>query len=250
MRYLGKIIGALLGFALTRHPIGLAAGLVLGHAWDMGWFDYWLPAPGAREGALLSPLFVLAGMIAKADGYVSEQDVAIVRQLIARLDLKERTERVAIDSFNRGKRGEADFARTAEQLNKFCGYNGELKLMLVDVLADIACAHGPPHPQARALVGRVAQALGLDAGLVEELLRRPRGGAPDTGAEDPYAVLMVRPDASDEEVRTAYRRLMAKYHPDKWASQEGDASMQAEAQRRARAINAAFERIKLLRDLR
>lgn len=35
--YLGKLIGAIAGYALLRHPLGALLGLVLGHAFDAGW---------------------------------------------------------------------------------------------------------------------------------------------------------------------------------------------------------------------
>lgn len=54
---------------------------------------------------------------------------------------------------------------------------------------------------------------------------------------DPYSVLGVRPDASDEEIKQAYRRLAKKYHPD---LNPGD----AEAARKMQEVNAAYEQIK------
>lgn len=55
--------------------------------------------------------------------------------------------------------------------------------------------------------------------------------------EDPYKVLGVSPDASDEEIKRAYRRLAKKYHPD---INPGD----EEAARQMQRINAAYEQIK------
>ncbi|MBO5868698.1 MAG: J domain-containing protein, partial [Oscillospiraceae bacterium] len=54
---------------------------------------------------------------------------------------------------------------------------------------------------------------------------------------DPYKVLGVSPDASDDEIKKAYRRLAKQYHPDR---NPGD----QEAARRMKEINAAYEQIK------
>lgn len=55
--------------------------------------------------------------------------------------------------------------------------------------------------------------------------------------EDPYKVLGVSPNASDEEIKQAYRALAKKYHPDR---NPGD----TEAARKMQQINAAYEQIK------
>ena len=55
--------------------------------------------------------------------------------------------------------------------------------------------------------------------------------------DDPYKVLGVSPDASDEEIKRAYRRLAKKYHPD---LNPGD----AEAARKMQQVNDAYEQIK------
>ena len=54
--------------------------------------------------------------------------------------------------------------------------------------------------------------------------------------EDPYKILGVSRDASDEEIKKAYRRLAKKYHPD---LNPGD----QEAARQMQRINAAYEQI-------
>ena len=55
--------------------------------------------------------------------------------------------------------------------------------------------------------------------------------------DDPYKVLGVSPDASDDEIKRAYRRLAKKYHPD---LNPGD----QEAARKMQEVNAAYEQIK------
>ena len=55
--------------------------------------------------------------------------------------------------------------------------------------------------------------------------------------DDPYKVLGVSPNASDDEIKRAYRKLAKKYHPD---VNPGN----AEAARKMQEINAAYEQIK------
>ena len=56
---------------------------------------------------------------------------------------------------------------------------------------------------------------------------------------DPYKVLNVSPDASDEEVKKAYRELARKYHPDTYH----DNPLADLAQEKMKEINAAYEEI-------
>lgn len=55
--------------------------------------------------------------------------------------------------------------------------------------------------------------------------------------DDPYKVLGVSPNASDDEIKQAYRRLAKQYHPD---LNPGD----QEAARKMQEVNAAYDQIK------
>ena len=60
---------------------------------------------------------------------------------------------------------------------------------------------------------------------------------------DPYKVLGVAPDASDDEIKKAYRALARKYHPDKYR----DSDLDDLASEKMKEVNAAYEEIQNMR---
>jgi DnaJ like chaperone protein len=123
----------------------------------------------------------------------------------------------------------------------------------------------------RAVLGRIAQALGvsgLEFAHLEAILRLqgyggyayaggagagpgPRGAPPRAGLlREAYEVLEVSPDASDAEVKRAYRRQMSQNHPDKLVARGLPESMLEMAKQKTQAIQAAWERVREARDLR
>jgi DnaJ-domain-containing protein 1 len=63
--------------------------------------------------------------------------------------------------------------------------------------------------------------------------------------DDPYRVLGVTEEVDEAELDRAYRRLIAQYHPDRLSGAAPELRQQAE--RRAREINNAYDRIRALR---
>ncbi|MBQ7338945.1 MAG: J domain-containing protein [Clostridia bacterium] len=60
---------------------------------------------------------------------------------------------------------------------------------------------------------------------------------------DPYKVLGVSPTASDDEIKQAYRELVRKYHPDKYANTD----LAEMATEKMKEVNAAYEEIQRMR---
>ncbi len=73
----------------------------------------------------------------------------------------------------------------------------------------------------------------------------PRGG-PAPGSSDryssPYEVLGVQSGASDEEISSAYRKLVQQYHPDRVADLGPE--LREVAEQRMKEINAAYQALK------
>jgi DnaJ like chaperone protein len=90
-------------------------------------------------------------------------------------------------------------------------------------------------------------------GLSAEAWARASGRAqpqrPGSEEEDPYAVLGVPRDITDEAVRAAWRQLMRENHPDSLASRGVPPEFIARASEKVARINAAWDRIKRERGL-
>jgi len=72
-------------------------------------------------------------------------------------------------------------------------------------------------------------------------------GAPRTetlSLNDAYAILNVKPEATDKEVKRAYRRLISQHHPDKLVSKGLPQEMMKMAAKKTDEIKKAYERIK------
>ena len=82
-----------------------------------------------------------------------------------------------------------------------------------------------------------------DMGVFDSAPRSTPPAAPVI--DDPYKVLEVEPTASDDAIETAYRRLIAQYHPDKVDG--AAAEIRELAAKRAGAINAAYDAIQKIR---
>jgi DnaJ like chaperone protein len=80
-------------------------------------------------------------------------------------------------------------------------------------------------------------------GLSPLTFRRLKATHMGLGAEDPYAVLGIAPDASDEAVHSAWRSALSEAHPDRVIARGLPAEYVEVAQAKAAAINAAFDTV-------
>jgi DnaJ like chaperone protein len=260
MSFIGKLIGAVVGWLLLRHPIGIVIGVLFGHLWDIGALGVSAPPQhGARS--FIGPLFGLAGAIAKSDGRVSEPEIAATENLMARMQLTPDQRASAIERFTAGKAADFPTHLAIADLKVWCGGRRDLAFLLLDMLLDIVYAEGPLVAEKLAIVRKLCWSLGVHerelaalAAMRGHAYAGPGGSyeqpRPEsrTSGKDPYAVLGLAPDASEREIKNAYRRLISQHHPDKLGDVPEELKRRAEE--RAREINAAYEKIREARGIK
>lgn len=233
MAIIGKIIGGAAGFAVGG-PLGALIGAVAGHAVDR------LRGGGedeSRQTAFTVAVIVLSAKMAKADGRVTPDEVAAFRQI---LDIPEEELRNVGRVFDVARRDARGFEPYAEQVAKMFADRPAVLEELLDALFHIAKADRVIHPKEDEYLRQVAGIFGFG----DAEFARIRASHVGADSPDPYAVLGVPPDADDDEIRTAWRKLIKENHPDRLIAQGMPQDFVDVATAKMAAINAAYEEVR------
>lgn len=263
LNFSGKLVGGVLGLILGG-PLGALIGLFAGHQFDRGFRERRSPYEGIEtatariQAVFFTSTFSVMGHIAKSDGRVSEAEISAARRVMHRLGLGPAQVKEAIAAFTFGKGPDFRLDSVLAELAKLIAGRRELSGAFVEIQLEAAIRAGSFGQRQRQLVWEVAQSLRItrvEMAQIEALVRAAdyRGAAAnrdaETRLEEAYRVLGVTSEASDREVKTAYRRLMNQHHPDKLVARGLPDSMQNAAKEKTREIRAAYDRIKAQRGM-
>ena len=211
-----------------------------------------------RQAVFLETLFIAMGKLAKADGVVTQDEIAHVEQFMQKLGMTAEHRQQAIAWFKQGANPDFDIEPACRRFMSVCGNTKNLKQVLLVYLIVMALADGHFHPDEEALLGRIATHLGYSQAEFRQILdmvlnQSHFGGATQASQadalEDAYKALGVTKDSSDAEIKRAYRKLMSQYHPDKLIGQGMPQDMIAMATEQAKEIQLAHELIKKSRNI-
>jgi DnaJ like chaperone protein len=255
---IGKLLGAVFGY-LAAGPLGAIIGFIVGYFFDKGFAPFTTFGSRAHlaevERVFFTTVFTVMGHLAKADGRISEEEISDAERLMANLGLSADHRREAIELFRRGAAPEFLLEPQIEAFLHQCAGRPDLKNLLLEYLLSLALADGVLHADEQALLRRVAVALGFSPAQFDQFLemlqaqqqfqQRGAGAAapPASALTDAYRALGVAPEASDREVKTAFRRLMSQHHPDKLIAQGVPADMVKLATEKTQEIQAAYDLI-------
>ena len=224
----GKIAGAGVGLAVGG-PLGALVGAVAGHlVIDRAVAD--------NEVVFTVALIALSAKMAKADGQVSEVEIRAFEEV---LKVPE-SEKANVDRvYKIAQQDVAGFEAYAEQLARIYRDNPAMLEDVLDALFHIAKADQYIHPGEIEFLRKVADIFGFSE--VEFARIRASHLGPEKG--DPYLVLGITPDISDEDLKKAYRRLVRENHPDTLIARGVPRELVTIANEKLAAINVAYGRI-------
>ena len=207
----GKLAGAATGFALGGGPLGALLGGLAGHFA----YDHWAhgdDTPSKNEIAFTVGVIALGAKMAKADGVVTRDEVSAFRQVfkVPEDDIKNVSR-----LFDLAKQDVAGFESYAKQLAELMKDDADGKAMLQDVLCGlfhIAIADKILHPGEELYLQQVAHIFGFSATEFTYIKSRYVTG----DGLNPYDVLEVSADISDDGLKQQYRNLVRANHPDKF----------------------------------
>jgi len=233
----GKIIGALVGFALGHSPLGALAGAVIGH-----WADLRLAKrfPNAntmrRRDVFMTSVTGLSAKLSKADGPVTRKEVdAFKEQFRFGHDQLARVAQI----YDEAKVDAVGFEPYARALADNFAAEPFLLAEIFGALHRIAAVDGGVNAAEDQVLRRIADIFGLTYVSHGEPPSRSR--ARDAS---PYITLGVQPSASMSEIKAAWRRLTREHHPDTLMAKGVPADYVQLATRKMAEINAAYDKIR------
>ena len=243
----GKWIGGVLGF-ITGGPLGALAGYALGSLFEHGLNEVNRQNTGQQErnssegqrNSFMFSLLVLASYIIKADGKVMHSEMELVRRFLRQnfgLGAMTQGEQILLKLFEEQKRvGVLQYRSVIQDSMMY-----EQRLQLLNFLVMIAQADGQVPAEELTALKEVTYHLGLSADELDQMLNLRSGASSASSLDDAYRVLGISPSATNDEVKSAYRKMALKHHPDKVAALGEDVRRAAE--KKFQEINDAKERI-------
>jgi DnaJ like chaperone protein len=194
------------------------------------------PGPPGEDPAFSTAVTALGAKLAKADGRADATEFAAFAEAFQPAEGGERDVRRLYDLARQTTHGFESYARRLAKRYSRCP---QLLEDVLDGLFHIAKSDGAVTIQELRYLEQVAALFGLGP-LTFRRIRAIHLGA---GAEDPYVILGVAHDETDEVIHTAWKQALSAAHPDRAAARGLPPEFIEVAQAKSAAINAAHDQI-------
>jgi DnaJ like chaperone protein len=238
-----KWIGGGLGWAFGG-PIGGIIGFLFGSMFDSmngAEFEYknTTGQPATTPGDFSVSLLILSAAVMRSDEKVMRSELDFVRNFFLKQFGAEYTEKQML-MLREILKQDISLPEVCQQIKQYMDYPSRLQLL--HFLFGVAWADGVYHPAEVETIEQIGRLLGIrlpDYASVKAMFVRDTTSA--------YRILEISPEATDEEVKKAFRKMALKYHPDRVTHLGED--IQRAAHVKFQELNNAYNEIKKQRNL-
>ena len=233
-------VAAIIGYSLFRFP-GAIIGFLIGSLFEGG-----NASKGNRRTVFtqskqrVSPaefelnLLSLASIVIKADGSVNQKELDFVRQYFVQAYGKEHAN-ATFKVFNEEiKKKQLSAQKITSFLRSRMRY--ESRLQIIHFLFSVANADGHVSDAEVREINNISSFLGINLRDFESI-KAMFFSNPDRA----YKILEIDRNATPAEIKTAYRTMVKKYHPDKL--QHMDEVYRKGAEEKFRKVQEAYEQL-------
>ena len=275
MHIWGKVFGFIFGYMLSRSLLGAFIGLWIGHSFDKARridFDGFSPDKTddiTRQAVFFYTSFSVMGHIAKANGQVSQQEIAFANDYMDRLGLNSGMKKQAQEAFKEGKSSSFPIEERLRKFKRACGKRHDLLLMFIEIQIQVAFADGALDEEEHKVLHKIARYLGFSRKELDNLLdmitastafnqqgnsynhrqqndrqyssrsSKPSGYQVDNA----YKILGVSKKSELRDIKKSYKKLMLQHHPDKLVAKGLPPEMMEAAKQKTQDIQAAYDLI-------
>lgn len=268
---MGKVVGASLGFFMGG-TLGAFFGVIIGGLFDKAlaqhlnqpYQQYFQEKRPNIQSAFVKTVSCFMGILAKADGRVSELELEHAYQVFKDLKLNDDELKNAKTWFTTSKNGQVQFVDIARMLEYLKEKNLFLCKLCLDIAYQMAKLDGLNVEKIK-LMNSMLSSIGF-APLesifkpdefwqyvhAEQMHRQRNTGQQHSYSRAPrteyapfqaFEILNLKSTASQAEVKKAYRKLMSQYHPDKMMARGASQREIKEATAKTQQISKAYQQI-------
>lgn len=229
----GRWIGGGLGWAFGG-PIGAIIGFAIGSMFsNVSESEQYIGTTSQQRDFNVS-LLVLSAAVMKADGFVKKSELDYVKRFFLTNFGQERAEKYIL-MLREILKQDIQVYEVSQQVGRFMDYSS--KLQLLHYLFGIASADGNTHETEIDVISVISKYMGISSSDFQSIKAMFV-----QDVDSAYKILGVDMNATDDEIKKAYREMAKKYHPDKVAYLGEDVRKSAE--QKLQEVNEAYDKIR------
>ncbi len=238
----GKLLAGTFGFALGG-PIGALLGVIAGHSVDKirkqtSNFDGKIQSP---QEVITIGIIILAAKLAKADGQVTTDEVSAFKE---KFKIPPDFQNDVGKIFNEAKKNSEDYHQYAQQLGMIFKGQPQVLEQIINLLFFIAEADGEISDPEINFINGCSNYFGLNKTQYESIQSMWLDKQ-----TNPYKILGIEKEASNEDIRKKWINLNKELHPDQLRAQGVPQELIIKSEDRLSEINQAYDKIKSLRKI-